>query len=376
MQAFQRFFLHFNFVKNIKLIEVYLNLILTSFSFSLVGLFIPIYLLKEIGKSFDAVMLFLILYGLFTLLGFYIALNLSKYAGLNVTVMLSVPIRLAFLLMLNALKNYNISLILIAFIGGIGAPMFWLPFHKRFSQFSDHGKRGAELGLMYAANGFFAIIAPLFGGVVAQTFGFKWLYALAGIILGLSVVPLLFIKNEKLEKQIYIKDILKGRTYRELLGYFAEGYRINAYVLWMIFVFFIISSYVTIGGLSSVVVLFNTLFNMVVGYFSDVWDKKKILRIGALTDAITWILRVIFTSIYSIFALTSISGMAISVWHTPFMMKYYDKIVKKDGLLQLLFREIGLVLGKTLLFLLAMIFGMEFALVSVGFVLLFTMIYE
>jgi MFS family permease len=321
-------------------------------------------------------MYFLIIYGMMTLLGFYVALKLSSYVGLNKTVALSVPFRLVFLLMLNALKTYDIPLTLIAFFGAIGAPLFWLPFHKRFSQFSDHGKRGAELGMMYTLNGFFAIIAPLAGGLIVSRWGFNSLYIIASLILVLSLLPLFFIKEEKISTDVKVSKILKGRTHYELLAYFAEGYRINAYTLWAIYMFLFLASYVAVGGISSVVIFFNTVSHLFIGYVSDVWDKKMLLRVGAFVDSLTWFVRVFFTSMLSIFAVTSLSSIAISVWRTPFAIKYYDKLNMEDGVLQLLFREVGLVLGKSLLFLFAMVFGMKFALVSVGFVLFFTWIYR
>ncbi|MEK6816792.1 MAG: MFS transporter, partial [Nanoarchaeota archaeon] len=267
-----------SFVRNIRLVQLYLTISLATLSLSLIGLFIPIFLMKEIGYSFGSVMLFLIATAAFSLVTFPFALKLSSRIGMNRTAMLSVPIRVSFLLLLNALHFWHVPLVLIAFLSNLGAAMFWLPYHIRFAQTSDHDHRGTELGMRYLLEGLAAVSGPVLGGILVATVGFKWLYVIASFILALSVIPLFFMKDMRVGQGFRLMDVLKRKTHTDLIGYMAEGYRTNAYTLWSLFLFFFVGSYVTLGGISSLVSLANSVFQVFAGYVSDSFSKKGMLR--------------------------------------------------------------------------------------------------
>jgi len=375
-QDYHKYLLHFDFLKNVKLIEIYINIALTTLSFSLVGLFIPIYLYSEVGYSFEKVMYFMIIYVIMTLFGFYFALKSSQMIGLNKTVALSIPLRIIYMVLLALMIKYNVSMYLVAFFGALGMSMYWLPFHVRFSESSDGRKRGSEVGLMYTINGLFAISGPIMGGLIVTFLGFSSLYIITSIILGLSLIPMFMIKEEKIKEGIKIKNILKGRSYKELLGYFGEGYRGDGYILWSFYLFLILGSYITLGGISSGVIFFNSILHLFVGYLVDVFGKRKIIKIGSFIDSLTWFTRLFFHSLYSLFAVTALSGLAIATWFTPFAAKFYDKFSKKDGISHMLFREWALALGRIMIFLFALIFGLKWSILSVGVVLFLIWIYE
>jgi MFS family permease len=375
-QDYHKYLLHFDFLKNVKLIEIYINIALTTLSFSLVGLFIPIYLYSEVGYSFEKVMYFMIIYVIMTLFGFYFALKSSQMIGLNKTVALSVPLRIIYMVLLALMIKYNVSMYLVTFFGALGMSMYWLPFHVRFSESSDGRKRGSEVGLMYTINGLFAISGPIMGGLIVTFLGFSSLYIITSIILGLSLIPMFMIKEEKIKEGIKIKNILKGKSYKELLGYFGEGYRGDGYILWSFYLFLILGSYITLGGISSGVIFFNSILHLFVGYLVDVFGKRKIIKIGSFIDSLTWFTRLFFHSLYSLFAVTALSGLAIATWFTPFAAKFYDKFSKEDGISHMLFREWALALGRIMIFLFALIFGLKWSILSVGVVLFFIWIYE
>lgn len=362
------FIRQFHFVRNMKLMQLYITISLATLSLSLIGLFIPIFLMKEIGYSFGSVMLFMIEVAAFSLVTFPLALKLSSRIGMNKTAMLSVPVRVSFLLLLNALHFWHVPLILIAFLSNLGAAMFWLPYHIRFAQTSDHDHRGSELGMRYLLEGLAAVSGPVLGGILATTLGFKWLYIIASFILALSVIPLFFMGDMKVGKGFKLIDVLKRKSHTDLIGYMAEGYRTNAYTLWSLFLFFFVGSYVTLGGISSLVSLANSVFQVFAGYVSDSFSKKGMLRFGIAFDSVSWFVRTLFTSVYSMFAATIVGSIAIAVWYMPYSSKYYDKMSESDGISHILFRELGLSLGAIVLFLFAMVFGLQAAVISAGVV--------
>ncbi|MEA3378760.1 MAG: MFS transporter, partial [Nanoarchaeota archaeon] len=368
-------FLHFSFIKNKKILGLFISMALNTFFLSMIGLFVPIYLIKEIGFSFDAAMYYLIMTSLSITISFILLRKIIAKFGLNKIAILSVPVRIIYILMLNGLKSYPIPLTLIAIIGGFGASMYWLPYHKRFAESSDHDKRGSELGVRFALSGFFTIAGPALGGFIATFFGFTMLYSICGIILFLSIIPLFMLKDEHFSKDFKIINILKGRSYKEVLTYFSEGYRLGASSLWPIFIFLILGSYITLGGIFSAVALFESVFQLFAGYLADIINKDNLLKIGTLIDSITWIARIFLSSVYSIFIATTVSGLAISTWYVPFASKYYDKVSETDGVEFILFRELGLTLGKILIYLTAMIFGLKFSLVSCSVVMFMLWLY-
>ena len=75
------------------------------------------------------------------------------------------------------------------------------------------------------------------------------------------------------------------------------------------------------------------------------------------------------------FAATIVGSIAIAVWYMPYSSKYYDKMGENDGISHILFRELGLSLGAIVLFLFAMVFGLQAAVISAGVVVFLILLF-
>ena len=85
-----------------------------------------------------------------------------------------------------------------------------------------------------------------------------------------------------------------------------------------------------------------------------------------MIDSITWVIRVFFMSFYQIATITALSGFAFTSWYVPYFTRMYDRMSKRDGIYVIIFRELGLGLGKLALYTIVLFAGLEWGMISTG----------
>ena len=111
--------------KNKGLQAIYTMHSIQGFALSLVGIFIPIYLLT-LGYSVSQAIIFFIIYYIAGLIAAFTAVHIAKYIGLQQTLIFRFPFTFAFLILLYLLESINIPLSLIAFLGGFQNTLYWI----------------------------------------------------------------------------------------------------------------------------------------------------------------------------------------------------------------------------------------------------------
>ena len=156
--------------------EVYLNQVIQTFALALIGIFIPIYLLKA-GFSFNTVLVFMIITWATLAALAPLSAKLSCRIGLKHTILLRAPVLMLFLFMLMYIGNMSLPfLFLIAFIGGVSLCLYWVPINSEFVKNTDRLHIGQQIGLLKAFPKIAAIFAPLIGGLVLEFLGFNILF--------------------------------------------------------------------------------------------------------------------------------------------------------------------------------------------------------
>ena len=337
-------------LKNKELRDMYLGLSLKTLATSMVGIFIPIFLIVELGFGLNDIIIFYF----FTALGYLI---MSPFAGkfvsrfgLKNAAMATVPMLIFFYMSLFSSDFFNFNLNYLAFFLGVTQAMYWIPFITHFVRSSDKKNRSEEVGFLSASMIVSSMSGPFIGALIITWFGFGSLFRIASILLTISIVPLTFTKGYHEPFRCRFKDIWKiPRKFTiKLLAFGATN--IVELVFWPVFLFSVVSVY-TSFGLIFLIAEFGSFIGAIwLGSIEDRGKLAKILRIGGILCAIIWLSRVFFTGAVILAAVTIIGAFLHNLVEIPFNTLEYDKYVKKKYLVEfVVFRGIITSLGRIVL---------------------------
>ncbi len=350
------YFLHF--LHNKELGELYISIALRFLALSMIGLFIPIYLLYEIGLSLSLVLYFFIMLAFFFALSSILAAYVASRIGFKHLILASVPFHIALILMLALLENFRIPLFLIAAVGSIAVGFYWIGHHADLTRFTKKKKRGQQVGFSFFVVGISAMIGPLLGGLILTKFNFIVLFILASVLLLLSTIPLFFTGDFYQKTPFSAKEIFKGKRVRDALAYVAQGIEIGTIgILWPIFIFSLLGAYFAIGLIGTLSALMSSAASMIIGKVADKVGRRKVLRIGSFSLSSLWFFRSLVSSVPHVYLVTIFSFVSDIAGLPMDSVSYTKARYSKNATSFLVFREIFINLGKIISYLVLLIFG-------------------
>lgn len=349
--------------KGIRLI--YLNQFIRGIAFSLVGIFIPIYLLN-LGYSLDSVLIYFLLFHLLTFVFTPITLLLSRKLGYKFFIILSVPLVIIFLFLLQSLESATISVYLIAILAGIENAFYFIPLHAFFVRLSESQKRGTQFS-NYAAIGMLAgLFGPLIGGFIAVIFGFKSLFYIVMVFISISILPLIGLVNVKPNTKLTLKGIwhLTKTHKRFFIISIADDIRGEIEgIVWPIFIYISLKSIISVGWVASFASFGTIVFTLFIGRFYDRKSKYLFLKLGGLLYALLWLTRIYWDMPLFLFGASLLAGFFALMIGIPFNAIFYDKAAEhKDPDEFIVFRETPKFIGRIFIWGLMIILVNEFVL--------------
>lgn len=309
--------------RDTELNSVYIAMSLKTFAFSLIVLFIPIYL-YNLGYSFRVILTYFAFVYLLCSVGEYVAgLLVSRY-GSRYILAISFPLMAISFMFLLTLGTYHWPLWFLAFIAALPQPLFWIPYHDNFSKAKHKKTAGKEIGKLGILVAIFGALGPIIGGVVAEEFGMQVTIAISTIIL-LAAIPPLFRGKEIVRKRpMNMSNFAIKRNWRDMIAYGGYGIEASAsMVLWPFFLFLIIGTYKGVGFIATFALLLTISVMIFAGKVTDKYEKKKVLRVGGALNFIIGISRVVVSSIGGAYFVNTISSISQVFLHVPFVSEYY-----------------------------------------------------
>lgn len=360
-----------------KLNSIYLITSLDGLVNSLVGIFIPVYLLT-VGYDLQQVMLLFLYYAVFVFVGFCLTALLSQRIGLKKLLILRLPVFILYLYVLYNMQSPDISLVWIALLGTVNVSFFWYPMHIWFARHSDGKNTGSNVGSLFAWPQVSALVAPIVGGVIATGFGFKALFGLSMLIEVLTVIPLMylpehfpkvsfdFIRLKQLVKKYpqYIRLELGENIREELDG-----------IIWPIFVYLTLKNIMSVGAIASLMAVGGIMFTFIMGRFTDKISKHKLINYGLFLTLIVWAVRIFSKDPSFIYYSTLIAGLAGILILIPLNTMVYRFAKEEKPEEFIIFRELPISIGRIVVYGLAVFMTANirysFALILLPTVLLF-----
>lgn len=371
-----------NFSLSKQLAETYISVFLRNFAIALIGIFLPIYLFKELSYSFSQVILFfIILHGFAGLISPVVA-KVNAWFGCKHTILMSVPFTLLFYILLDVLKEVNLIFYLIPVIGGISESMYWIAFHVNFTKFSDPKHRGEEISIWYVMSITLGVIGPLIGALILTFLGFNILFVLVAVLLLASALPLFSTREVFSRATFSVKYIFNMKRIRDAFAFIGYGARqIGGALLWPFFIFFVVKEYFSMGLVISIASIFTALITwLLIGKTVDSHSKRTYINWGSFFDSIIWIFRIFPTSFLHVLGLTTLGAVAYDAVDVPLSAKMYNK-AQVDTLGYITFRSIFTHVGRVFILLIPFIASFyvdpftPFVALKYGFVALIFVVY-
>ncbi len=333
---------------------------LNNFAMAFVAIFIPIYLL-ELGYSFQMVMVWLIINHSTIIVGAFVIIYISNRIGLVHSLHLRFILLLVyFSLLLFGLKDYPILFYIIPILIGAEAAFYWIPLNILIVRNTERKSMGSSISKFFVIPKILSIASPIIGAFIIIYFGFTSLFALAMFLLFFTFIPVFSLRLEKtnfiFSWQNACEIFQKNKQYviPEIIDNLAK----DAMVLWSIFIYLELMSTLQIGIIGALISVAALFFTLTIGKLTDNWNKHKLLRIGAVLVSLVWLFNFtigeFFPNQWLFYIATIFAALALKVFLVPYSSLMYNQ-ARKDDAQFIVLREIPTVLGRIILFSLAIL---------------------
>ncbi|HOX96772.1 MAG TPA: hypothetical protein PL066_00250 [bacterium] len=332
-------FLH----KNGNLNKFYLSVFLMTFGESLINIFVPIYL-YFLGFSIFQILLFYFLSSVYFVVFSFWGSKITIKIGEKYAFLLSTPFLIAYYLGLIALKSYGVLFFVLPLLLSLRMIFFNYAYHLTYINHSQKHRQGRELAFLGILTLLATSAAPYLGSIIA-TFNFSVLFILSAVLMFVGAVPLLFIKEKRLQIDFSLKSLLKKFIDAKELGNLISfsGYAIESLIgraIWPIFLIMVIGTLNKTGLIISLSMLISLLAYHFIGKLTDKIDKIKLLKIGTILHALAWLGRIFVNAPYQILAVDSYKKLSEKVLQLPWEAHSYDLARRENRFEFIVYREI------------------------------------
>jgi len=296
---------------------------LKTLAFSLIAIFIPIYL-YNLNYSLREILTYFALVYLYCGCGEYVAGHLVGRFGAKHIMALSFPLMAISFMFLFTLDVYHWPLWFLSLIAAIPQPLFWVAYHDDFSKAKSKSRAGKEIGRLAVFVAIFGALGPVVGGIIAEEFGVQATIVIATIIL-VAAMPQLFRSKEIVKKRpLDMRKFSVTRNWRDMVAYSGYGLEASAsMVLWPFFIFLLVGTYKEVGFIATVALLITIAVMLFVGKMTDKYEKRKVLKAGGFLNLLTGFSRVIVSSVGGAYLVGIISTVSQVFMQIPFVSEYY-----------------------------------------------------
>jgi MFS family permease len=345
-------------LKNKELRDLYVAMSLKTLSLSMIGIFIPLFLMIDRNFSLNEVVLFYVWNVIAMMLFTPFAGKFSSKFGLKKSIVLAAPMFIIFYLGLHNFENLGISINYLAILLGISSALYWTPFMTHFIRKSDKKHRSEEVGFLSGVTIMSTMAGPFLGGLIITMYGFNMLFFIVSLLMFLSIFPMLLIKETHEPFKCTLKDLVnlskKGSFKLMALG----GANIAEMVFWPVFLFSTINVYAKMGLVFFVAEL-SSFFGSF--FFGAVENRQRLLRLlkwGAGISVIIWISRIFFEGALLLATVTVIGAFLHSMIEVPFDTLAYDSYKRRKYLSEsVIYKLIMMNVGKLIILGVILAFG-------------------
>ncbi|MFQ5492707.1 MAG: MFS transporter [Candidatus Dojkabacteria bacterium] len=215
--------------------------------------------------------------------------------------------------------------------------VYYLPVHYYFTTMTSSRHRGEEIGIFNAIMLVSVMLIPLIGGNISENYSIAGLAVTSLFILGLSILPLFKLENEKFFYSGRLKRIESVRAVRKMVKLvIVDTIQGQFWVFWVIYVFIVLrGSFVGFGELFTIVGIINAVISVFLGKFLDRHNRKQFLNYDAIFVFVVWILRAIASSTLGILIAETAFKINLNLKNSAFGVLTYDFLSQSNHEVQI-----------------------------------------
>ena len=275
--------------------QLYASTSLHLLAFSLVTIFVPVYLYL-LGYGMTGVALFYVVhYSVRFLVAIPVAKAVNRF-GVKHILVASYLLTFVKTSMLVTLPDIGWPLLLLAAVDGIDHITYFLPNHIGISQLKTAKQAGRQLSLIFQWHKLASALGPIIGGVIAHQLGIGYTLATAALLVIVSIIPLTLSPEITHEIQkISLRRLPWRRMKRDLISGFGLSLnQLSTEGMWALFLgvfIFTQDAYLGLGIISFLGLLFAIFLARFFGHLIDKHRGRHLLRLSVLAQSVTHALR-------------------------------------------------------------------------------------
>lgn len=306
---------------------------LRNLAFNLLGIFGPIYLYTIYGSVRLVLLVYFMWYFIYAAF-LPLTMQLINKLGFKRAMYVSQPLAVIYFIVfyLVGVTPYVLffSFLLVVF-WWLKTALYWIPYHTDFATITSQKSRAKNFALLTAVVTTTSIVTPTISSLIITYLGYGWLFFLMVLILGVSTF---YLKNTPDINERFSYSFLQ--TYREFLSkknrrmvaaFFADGVQtVFGIVVWPLFIFMLLkNNFISVGLITSAIVLIVALVRLVIGDFADKVSKAKIVRYSAFFHTLGWLLKIFVHTPVQIFLVGSYHDLTMSAKDVSLHSLMYEK---------------------------------------------------
>ena len=343
---------------------LFLSSQIKTIGINLLGTFGIVFFYEKLDKS----ILFLLIYYLLSslLYVFWAPINgkIVCKIGLKKSIIIG-SILFALLNISYILFDYNLfwAIVSSTILAIISRGFYWMPYHIYFASFTNKDRRGFQISIVKDVVTIINIFLPFIAGLFIEESGFNIIFIISIFLHLISIIPLLKMDDIKVEYSFnYLesfKKIFSKEFWHDSILFFLEGAESTfSVILWPLLMFLILKgNYQELGIISSCIVLFTIILNIILGKMADKQDKKKMVKTGALLYSAGWIMKMFSYTGFQVFLSSLYHNMADSLMRVPYDTYWYEQDFKKGRYIDeyVILREATIHAGRSLTIVMSML---------------------
>lgn len=341
-----------------KLNAVYLTHSIAGLASSLIGIFIPAYLIN-LGYAPTDVFLYFLIYAISIFVFFFGAATLARYFGVRIMLMASFPFTLAYIAMLYALSVTHLPLIIIAITQGAGVGLYWFALHSFFATNVQDKSIGSSVGKLFGFPQIAGLFGPFVGGVIAFHYGFPVLLVFGGCVFLISSIPLFWIPELTTGSYFSLStftDLFRKFRRYTLVEFFENIREELEGIVWPLFIFLVFRNAFSVGLVGTLAAIGSIISTLLVGRYTDRINAKIFMRIGAILMAGIWLIRFVWPDApLLIYVSTVFVGLFTCFITVPFTAYVYGSAKRTNITEFIVYRELPITLARIVIYSIAIL---------------------
>ena len=343
----------FSFAGRRDIYRVNVSHTLNSVATSIIGVYVPIFLLVHGFSLSQTIVFFMTLHCAGALFAVTIIPSLIRKWGLISTFKLYYPLEIICMVMLNILPFYPGLFWIVAIIGGLATFSYWVPLNILLVKNTEKDVMGSDVANFFALPKVFGIAGPLIGAALVPFVGFWPVFGITIIGLLISYVPLRGITNQGVSNTFDLKisnvwSKLKERKSLFVLEMFDNIIEESEW-FWGILVYLIIGTLQAPGIAGSLSAIGGALFTVFVGKYANK-NPRKLIPIAIFSLIIVWGVRVFIDNALHAYIITVFASFISTLFLVSYFSMIYKEIRYKEEEEFLILREIPTVMGRMIVF--------------------------